>query len=294
MQNRSEQARQLARRLWKVARATVEGLTRNEAGLRAAALAYQGLFSLFPLLLFLIFIGGQLLAGGDVRGSLDEFLSQAVPTEGALDFIQEIIDQSVRNRGSIGLVGGLGLLWTSSSLLNNLTTSLNAIWGAPRRPVWRRRLVAIAGVLSLGTLFLVAIVFSALPALPFIDRSNPLWGLLDLGMGVVVEVALLWVIYRWLPNVSVRAAPSLIGALLATGLWEVAQSAFRFYVTSALTNFDAVYGTLGSVIGLILWAYFTGFILFLGAELAAALQREFWPGRVAHGAPDRRPTSTQT
>lgn len=272
-----DRARLVGNRLWKVLRATVEGLTRNEAGLRAAALAYQGLFSLFPLLLFMIFIGGQVLAFGDVRGSLDEFLSQAVPTESALDFVEGIIDEGIRNRGSIGLIGGLGLLWTSSSLLNNLTTSLNAVWGAPRRPVWRRRLVAIAGVIGLGSLFVIAILLSALPALPLLEHQGGLLRLLDLGIGVLMEVALLWVIYRWLPNASVRAEPSLIGALLATGLWEAAQFAFRFYVTSALTNFDAVYGTLGSVIALILWAYFTGFILFLGAELAAALQREFWP-----------------
>jgi uncharacterized BrkB/YihY/UPF0761 family membrane protein len=49
------------------------------------------------------------------------------------------------------------------------------------------------------------------------------------------------------------------------------------YLTSGLVNFGAVYGTLASVIGLILWAYLTGIILFLGAEFSAALQRELWP-----------------
>lgn len=272
-----ERTREVVSRLWKVIRATADGLSRNEAGLRAAALAYQGLFSLFPLLLFLIFIGGEVLATGDVRASLDEFLGRTVPTAEARDFIENVIDQSIRNRGSIGLVGGLGLLWTSSSLINNLTTSLNAVWGAERRPVWRRRLVAIAGVLGFGSLFLIALLLSALPALPFLEAASGPIGLLDLGLGVLVEIALLWVIYRWLPNTRVRWLPSLLGALFATLLWEAAQLAFRVYVTSGLTNFGAVYGGVASVIGLILWAYFTGFILFLGAELAAALQREFWP-----------------
>lgn len=273
----NERARELASRLWKVIRATADGLSRNEAGLRAAALAYQGLFSLFPLLLLLIFLGGEVLAAGDVRGSLDEFLGRTIPTAEARDFIENVIDQSIRNRGSIGLVGGLGLLWTSSSLINNLTTSLNAIWGAKRRPIWRRRLVAIAGVLGFGTLFLIAILLSALQALPFLESAGGLIGLLDLGIGLLVEITLLWVIYRWLPNTRVRWLPSLIGALFAALLWEAAQYGFRVYLTSGLTNFGAVYGGVASVIGLILWAYLTGFVLFLGAELAAALQREFWP-----------------
>lgn len=266
----------MAGRLWRVVRSTADGLTRNEAGLRAGALAYQGLFSLFPLLLFLVFIGGQLIAAGEVRASLDEFLGRAVPTPEALDFIQQIIDQSVRNRGSIGLIGGLGLLWTASTLLSNLIASLNAVWDATRRPVWRRRLVAIVAVLGLGSLFLIAIVLSAFPVLSLLDNGNPLWDLVNLAGGLVVEVALLWVIYTWLPNAPVKGIASLIGALVASLLWEAAQFGFRVYLTSGLTNFGAVYGTLASVIGLILWAYLTGFILFVGAELAAALQREFW------------------
>lgn len=272
-----ERIRKLAVSLWRVVRATADGLTSNEAGLRAAALAYQGLFSLFPLLLFLIFVGGQLLAAGQVRGSLDEFLQQAVPTSGALDFVEQVVDQSVSNRGSIGLIGGLGLLWTSSSLLNNLTTSLNVVFQARRRPIWKRRLVAVAGVLGLGTLFFLAILLSALPALPLVGSESMLLGPLNVLGGLLVEVALLWVIYRWLPNTTVRGLPALIGALVASVLWELAQFAFRVYVTSGLANFGAVYGTLASLVGLILWAYFTGFILFLGAELAAALQREYWP-----------------
>jgi membrane protein len=263
-------------RIWRVIKDTADGLSRNEAGLRAAALAYQGLFSLFPLLLFLIFVGTEIITVGDVRGSLDEFLRKVLPTDGSFQFVEEIISFSVTNRGSIGLVGGLGLLWTASSLLSNLETSLNAIWGTPRRPTLRRRLLAVVGVLSLGTLFIISIALSALPALPFLDQEGALLDVLDLGIGVAAEVLLLWVIYRWLPNASVRAMPSLLGALVAALLWEVAQFGFRVYLTSGLTNYGAVYGSLASVIGLILWAYLTGLIVFVGAEFSAALQREFW------------------
>ena len=49
----------LPRRLWRVVRQTADGMAKHEVGIRAAALAYQGLFSLFPLLLFLIFLGSQ-------------------------------------------------------------------------------------------------------------------------------------------------------------------------------------------------------------------------------------------
>jgi len=264
-------------RLWRVVRWTTEGLALHEAGLRAAALAYQGLFSLFPLLLFLIFIGSQLLISIDVRARLDSFLLQAIPTADGFDFLQRIIDQTISLRGSLGLLGLLGLLWSSSALFTNLSASLNVIWGSPRRSAWRNRLLAVLAVLILGTLFLLAIVLSALPALPFLNGDHPLLRALDLGVGVGVEVLLFWLVYRWLPTARVRTLATLPGAVLAGALWEAAQWAFRWYLTSGLTDYGAVYGTLASVIALILWAYLTGLILFLGAEFSAALQREFWP-----------------
>jgi len=262
---------------WRVVRGTADGLNRNEAGLRAAALAYQGLLSLFPLLLFLVFLGSQVIRAGDVRPRLDEYLDRALPTAAGIRFVKDIVDETLRNSSSLGLVGGLGLLWTSSALFSHLESSLNVIWNAPRRAVWSRRLRGLAGVLILGTLFILAIAVSALPALPFLDQDNPRLDVLDLGIGVAAEILLLWFIYRWLPNTPVRFVSAFAGAILAALLWEAAQFGFRVYLTSGLANFGAVYGTLASVIGLILWAYLTGSILFLGAEFSAALQREFWP-----------------
>jgi membrane protein len=268
---------QLVQQAWRVMRGTAEGFNRNEAGLRAAALAYQGLLSLFPLLLFLVFLASQVIRAGDVRPRLDEYLERALPTTAGIRFVGEIIDETLRNSRSFGLVGGLGLLWTSSALFSHLESSLNVIWNAPRRTIWSRRLRGLLGVLILGTLFILAIAVSALPALPFLDQDNPRLAVLDLGIGVVAEILLLWFIYRWLPNTPVRFVSAFAGAVLAALLWEAAQLGFRVYLTSGLANFGAVYGTLASVIGLILWAYLTGTILFLGAEFSAALQREFWP-----------------
>ena len=136
-------------------------MTLHEAGLRAAALAYQGLFSLFPLLLFFIFVGSQVLTSIDVREQLDSFLLRAIPTADGFDFLQRIIDQTIDLRGSLGLIGILGLLWTSSALFTNLSSSLNVIWGSPHRSVWRRRLLAVAAGLILGAPLLLAVVLSA-------------------------------------------------------------------------------------------------------------------------------------
>lgn len=266
----------LLRRLWRIIKGTVQGVEEHESPVRAAALAYHGILSLFPLVLFLVFVGSQFLTSFRVEEQLDAFLDQALLPSVATP-VKRIVDNTVANRGSIGLLSIVGLIWTSSNLFNNLTVSLNVIWGASLKAVWRRRVGAVLAVLGLGTLFLVSVVLSAIPALPFLDQGTILWDFLDLGVGMAVTMLLFWMLYWILPQTTVKARAAFAGALLATIAWEGAQQIFRWFLTSGLDNYDAVYGSLASVVALIIWAYLTGMIIFVGAEFGATLQREFWP-----------------
>ena len=69
----------------------------------------------------------------------------------------------------------------------------------------------------------------------------------------------------------------MLGAVFAAVVWHVAKVIFAWYVESGFNNFGAVYGSLASIMGLMLWAYITALIVFLGAEVGASLQRTFWP-----------------
>lgn len=263
-------------RIWRIIKATVEGIERHESPVRAAALAYHGILSIFPLVLFLVFVGSQFLTSVNVKDSLDTYLEEALAPSMAIE-VKKIVDTSVQNRGSIGLLSIGGLIWTSSNLFNNLTVSLNVIWGASLKGAWRRRLGALLAVLGLGTLFLASVILSTFPALPFLDQSNPLWGFLDIGVGMGITLLLFWALYWALPQTKVMGRAAFAGALVATIAWEAAQQIFRWFLTSRLENYDAVYGSLASVVALIVWAYLTGMIIFIGAEVGATLQREFWP-----------------
>jgi membrane protein len=264
------------RSAWEVVKETVDGMEEYEVPVRAAALAYYGLFSLFPLLLFLVFIGSELLQVGDAGTQLEELLARFIPVPEVLELVEGVIDQTVARRSSIGLISALALLWTASSLFANLETSLNVIWNAPRRVAYRRRLLGVAAVLVLGLLFLLAIILSTLQAVPLIAEFIPFLDELDFGISLLLSVLFFWLIYRWLPNAHVAPIPSLAGAALAGLVWQASQSLFRLYLTSGLSNLGAVYGTLASLIGLILWAFLTGMILFIGGIFSAVLQRKYW------------------
>ena len=264
------------RSAWEVVKETADRMEEYEVPVRAAALAYYGLFSLFPLLLFLVFIGSELLQIGDAGAQLEELLVRLIPVPAVLELVEGVIDQTVARRSSIGLISALALLWTASTLFANLEASLNVIWSAPRRVVYRRRLLGVAAVLVLGLLFLLAILLSTLQAVPLVTDFIPFLDELDFGISLLLSVLFFWLIYRWLPNAHVEPVPSLAGAALAGLVWQASQFLFRLYLTSGLSNLGAVYGTLASLIGLILWAFMTGMILFIGGIFSAVLQRKYW------------------
>jgi membrane protein len=263
------------RSAWEIIKETIEGVDQLEIPLRAAGVAYYGLLAVFPLLLFLISLGGVLLSSTEVRSAVDEFLIRAIPVPEVLEFVQQTIGDTLDRRGAIGIISLLVLLWSASSLFANLETSLNKIWSVPRRMVWHRRLLGILAVMILAGLFIVVIFLSTLEALPVLEEISVFEGL-DLWITFLAATLFFWLIYRWLPNAKVPAVPSLAGGALAALAWMVAQAIFRWYLTSGLSNLGAVYGTLASLIGLILWAFVTGTILYVGAVFSAVLQRHFW------------------
>ncbi len=263
------------RSAWEVIKETVEGVDQLEVPLRAAAVSYYGLLAIFPLLLFLISLGSVVLSRSEVRDALNEFLTRAIPVPEVLDFVQVTIGDTLARRGAVGVISLVILLWSASSLFANLEMSLNKIWNVPRRLVWHRRLLGILAVMILAGLFIVVIFLSTLEALPLLNGIS-IFDSLDLWITFFAATLFFWLIYRWLPNAKIPAVPSLAGGALAGLAWVVAQAVFRWYLTSGLSNLGAVYGTLASLIGLTLWAFVTGTILYVGAVFGAVLQRRFW------------------
>jgi membrane protein len=180
------------------------------------------------------------------------------------------------NRGSIGLIGIVGLLWAAATLFAYLESSLNVIWDGTRRAAFRRRLIGVLTVLIIGLVFILSIFISALPALRFLGVFDSLLSSINLSLGYGITVLFFWLVYRWLPNAKVLTVPSLVAAIFAGLVWKIAQSVFQWFLTSGLVDYGALYGSLASIIALILWVYLNGYIVLLGAEFGSTLQSEIW------------------
>jgi membrane protein len=250
---------------------TIRSYDEHDCALRAAGLAYHVLLSLFPLLLFLVYSGGYVLSSQAISESLSTYLQTTLPA--VAPTVERVLEQTVAARGSLGVLGALLLLWSASVVFSSLSTTLNVIWSASARPFWRQRLLAIVTVLALGLLFISSNWLSALTVWPW-RISSPIarWGLSPL-IEPTFTTLFFWVIFRMLPNRQIHAGASFVGAVFAGVLWKVAKSGFTWFLGSGLSNYGFVYGSLASVVSLMLWIYLSGAILFLGAVFGATLEK---------------------
>jgi len=258
------------RAAWKFFWSVMHKFGEHENALRAASLAYYGLFSIFPLLLLIIYMGSELLTTEATRAFLDLYLKHTLPVDPAS--LQKIIDQTIRARGSIGVVSGIGLMWSGSSVFGVLEAALSVIWGGERRPYWHRRFLATISVMTLSIVFVASFSLSPLTSWLWNDDGHFYKRFLNLWVSFAFSVLISFLLFRIFPNRNVPWRPALLGALIATLFIESARFIFDFYLALAFSNYGNVYGSLAWIVALGFWTYFVGVLFFLGAEFGAALE----------------------
>jgi len=253
---------------------TVQELGADDASHMAAGVAYYAILSLFPLLLGLLAIFGFFLPSEAVQEELFDFFKRNLP--GSIDVLERNIEEVTRLRGAIGLVGLVLLFWSASAMFGAIARAINRAWDIHRdRPFHIRKLRDIAMALGTGVLFVLSVgataVFSILQGmdLPMVGTAA------DSGarfLGFLFSLAIFLLLYKFMPNTKTFWRYVWPGALLAAILFEVAKTLFVLYLGNFAT-YESVYGSVGSVIALLVWIYISAFILILGAEFSAEYGR---------------------
>ena len=249
----------------------------------AAQAAYYFFFSLFPILLFLAPLLGVI---GDKQENFNWVvgqLRQAVPGE-ASALIDNVVRSVVFADGAPGLIstGALLAVWAGSNVFGALMDSLNEAYDVKEtRPWWKTRLVAVGLTLALSLLIITALVL----VLYGHDLAELVAG--KFGLGEAFEWT--WKIAQWPVVLAFVAlgfaliyyfAPDLEdpewkwitpGSLIAVALWLLISFAFKAYL-SYFNSYSATYGSLGAVIILMLWFYFTGLAILVGGEINSEIE----------------------
>ncbi len=250
----------------------------------AAGLAYYVLFSLFPLLLLFVVVASRFLESETAFQKAVTFVSGAIPISTRL--IEKNLQTVLDLRGTVGLVGAVGALWSASKAFAMLAQSVNRAWqAAESRGFLKQRLVALAMVGVLISLLLLSLVSTtALRLLPRLELpvlgidiavfESTFWPIASHLVPLIFTWLMFLALYRWIPNTTVRWKSALWGASVAALGWELAKGGFAWYLSSGLARYEVVYGSLGTVVALLFWIYISGLVTLWGAHFSATLDHK--------------------
>lgn len=253
----------------------VKAFNADNMPLYAASLSYYTLLALFPLLLLFIAIASPFLAQQEILALILRYVAQTLP--GASSEIDSVLKQVLDARGPATIIGVLALLWSASGVFDVVQTALDRAWRVSKaRTFVQQRIFSVVAISLLGGLFILSLFISTLTddviraALAWTDVSVAFAGRITSFIAVLLAFVIL---YKFFPHARVNWTAALIGAFTAAFLWEIAKSVYGIYLIQ-FARFSLVYGSVGAVIGLLLWGYISATILLFGAELSATIERE--------------------
>jgi YihY family inner membrane protein len=246
----------------------------DDAGAKAALIAYYGFFSLFPLLLVFTTLLGFILSG---HATLQhKVLHSAL---GQFPIIGDQISSNVRSLKGSGLaltVGVIGTLWAGMGVTQAGETAMNAVWNVPGRKRAGSLFSHLRGLVLLGVFGggVLATSFLASFASAGTGAAAKAGAVVAAG---VINLGLFLIAFRVLTAENLTWRDVLPGAVVATVAWEILQAIGGWYVARSLRGASQVYGLFAFVIGLLSWLYLGAQTTLYAAEINVVLRRHLWP-----------------
>ncbi len=269
--------RRFFRSLYDFAKQVAKDFSEDNGSLVAAAISFYVFLSLIPVLLLAVATVGYLLGSPErARQIVFSYMSQYSPSGGPS--AQSVVESVVRGRASATGFSIIALLWSGTWVMANLETAINVAWNVrEKRGFFLKRLIALSMLMMAGVLFGASFgITTAFAAIKGLDIQlfgaapadwSWVWKFLEYLIPFLVTIAAFTLVYKILPNTLVRLRAALVGGVFAGILWEVAKIGLSYYVTN-FTGYS-IYGSLGGIIVLLVWIYYSSVVTILGAEVAS-------------------------
>ena len=266
-------------RLARVVILAVRGFRNDKCKFRASALTFYSLLSIVPIIAVMFGIAKGFNLQEKVQAQLLEKMEgQEAVTTKIVDFANSLLANT--SGGFIAGVGVAFLFWTIISVLSNIETSFNDIWGVVKPRSFGRKfgdylstilicpvLLAISGS---ATIFLSSQI-SVVEKIPMLQDIGPLfWTLLKL-----LPYCTLWIaftfIFAFMPNTKVKFKSALIGGITAGTIFQIIQWVYiNFQIGAA--RYGAIYGSFAALPLFLLWLQISWLTVLFGAEVSFAHQ----------------------
>ncbi|WP_313429527.1 YihY/virulence factor BrkB family protein [Siminovitchia terrae] len=239
----------------------------------AAQLSYFFLLSLFPMLIFLFtLLPYTPLTQQDIFHLIRDFAPQETYT-----IIEKTVSEVMDNRSS-GLlsVGFIATLWSASKGMNALMKSLNRAYNVEeKRSFIVSRGLSIVLTVAMMFIFILALLLPVFGKqlgmfifsyLGLSDQFLKNWNVVRWVLTPFILFLVFLTVYYLAPSIKVRYATAVPGAIFASVGWIIVSLGFSFYVSN-FGNYTAMYGSIGTIIIMMLWFYFSAIIIMVGGEI---------------------------
>ncbi len=252
------------------------GLVRNELFLRAAALTYYAIFSIFPIIILISTIIGMVLQDPAKQQRIFDALISLMPegTEAITDLLQSV----TQARTVTSIIALLTLLWSATGFLRGLLSAIDLIHSRQytRSSFVMRGLGVLIIVLAAPILFLLLIISGLaaqiLRAFPLPEVWHQTMSLLASGLPVfLIATLVFFLMMRYIPKERASSRISLMAAIVTAMAWVLLGYGFSLYLRSGFSNFNLIYGSIGAVMALMLYLYLSNVVILFGSQLHATM-----------------------
>jgi membrane protein len=266
------------RTAWTIIREAVSEWTGDNAARLSAALAFYTILSIAPLLVIVIAIAGWVFGSESATEQMQAQAREMVGDAGA-EVLQTTIENSKKPTTGVvaTIIGVATLLFGASGVFGELQQAMNQVWNVKPKPrsgivgMLRARFVSFGMVLAVGFLLLVSLVISAglaaigkymgdlMPGLPTLMQ------IAHFIVSFAVVTVLFAIIFKFLPDAKISWTVVWFGALLTAALFTIGKFLIGLYLGRA--GVATPFGAAGSVVAFVIWVYYSGLIVFFGAEV---------------------------
>ncbi|MEO8446868.1 MAG: YihY/virulence factor BrkB family protein [bacterium] len=252
----------------------------------SAALSYYASFSLGPLLIIIVSVAGFIFGDEAARGEIFKQINYLIGNDGA-QMVETILKgASDKPTGIIAtLLSLVFLLLGAIGIFVELQESLNVIWGVELRPgrgIWgfvKTRLVSFSMIVATGFLLMISLLINTAISLFSSYLSGVFEGLPELAqvfnvLSSFIVIALLFaLIFKYLPDVMISWRYVWLGAFITSALFTLGKFLIGLYLGNS--SYSSTYGAAASLVILFIWIYYSGVILFFGAEFTQVFRKRY-------------------
>ncbi len=284
----------IRKQLWNNPREAWDRFQRDDGSLMAAATSFYAGLSLMPLLIVLVSGLGVFLETTPLGLNAQKQVLEAIEAEGSLLIRQQVeallkdVAQGASLGGPLGLVG---LLFGAMMIFAQFERAFDRIWNVDARRekgflkalryIVRVRFRAFLMLASLG-LLVIAIFLTGLTLTTLEQFASRWWAvppllsrLMQWGVSLALNTVLFTLLYRWMPKVEVLWREAFLGGLIVAVGWELGRYGLSAFLMR--TQYLSAYGTIGSLLAVLIWIYYSTHLIFLGAEYIQVICKRCGP-----------------